>query len=110
MEVILKQNETVEDLCCDGLMLIQSRSEYRFTTDAVLLANFCRDMSGKFCVEFGTGTGVIALLVAHKKHPKRLLALEIQAQLADIAERNVMLNNLEDTVEVVCGDLKQADG
>ncbi len=108
MEVILKQNETVEDLCCDGLMLIQSRSEYRFTTDAVLLANFCRDMSGKFCVEFGTGTGVIALLVAHKKHPKRLLALEIQAQLADIAERNVMLNNLEDTVEVVCGDLKQA--
>ena len=108
MEVLLKHNETVEDLCCDGLMLIQSRDEYRFTTDAVLLANFCRDMTGKFCVEFGTGSGVIALLVAHKKHPKRLLAVEIQAQLADIARRNVQLNNLEDTVEVVCADLKQA--
>lgn len=108
MEVLLHNNETVEDLCCDGLKLIQSRNEYRFTTDAVLLANFCKDMTGKTCVEFGTGTGVIALLVAHKKHPKRLIAVEIQQQLADIAARNVQLNDMGDVVEVVCGDLKQA--
>lgn len=71
MEVLLKHDEVVEDLCCDGLSLIQSRNEYRFTTDAVLLANFCRDMTGKTCVEFGTGSGIIAILVAHKKTPKR---------------------------------------
>ena len=108
MEVLLKHDEVVEDLCCDGLSLIQSRNEYRFTTDAVLLANFCRDMTGKTCVEFGTGSGVIAILVAHKKHPKTVIAMEIQQQLADIATRNMQLNNLENTVSVVCDDLKNA--
>lgn len=108
MEVLLKHDETVEDLCCDGLMLIQSKSQYRFTTDAVLLANFCRDLSGKTCVEFGTGSGVIAILLAHKKHPTKVVALEIQQQLADLAQRNVQLNDLQDKIDVICADLKHA--
>lgn len=100
-------NESIEDLQCDGLQLIQSSTEYRFTTDAVLLANFCRDMKGMFCVEFGTGSGVISLLVAHKKHPKRIVAVEIQPQLAQLATRNVQLNNLQDVIQVVNADLKE---
>ncbi len=104
----LLPNEQIEDLQCDGLKLIQSATEYRFTTDAVLLANFCKDMTGKFCVEFGAGSGVISILVAHKKHPKRIVAVELQPQLASLATRNVELNNLQDVIQVVCGDLKQA--
>lgn len=102
----LLANEQIEDLQCGGLQLIQSDTEYRFTTDAVLLANFCRDMKGKLCVEFGTGSGVISLLLAYKKHPKRIVAVEIQPQLAQLATRNVQLNNLQDVVEVVNCDLK----
>ena len=105
----LLPNEKIEDLQCDGLMLIQCATEYRFTTDAVLLANFCKDMNGKFCVEFGTGSGVISILIAHKKHPKKVLALEIQSQLADMATRSVALNNLQDVIEVVTCDLKTAN-
>lgn len=104
----MKPQERIEDLQCDGLQLIQSATEYRFTTDAVLLANFCRDMTGKFCVEFGTGSGVISLLLAKKKHPKRIVAVEIQPQLADMAQRSVALNNLQSVVTVVCNDLKNA--
>lgn len=105
----LLEMEKIEDLQCDGLKLIQSANEYRFTTDAVLLANFCKDMTGKFCVEFGTGSGVISILLAHKKHPKKILALEIQSQLADMATRSVALNNLQDVIEVVSCDLKVAN-
>lgn len=108
MEVKLLENEKPEDLQCDGLQIIQSATEYRFTTDAVLLANFVRDLSGKFCVEFGTGSGVISLLLAKKKHPKRIVALEIQPQLADMAARSVQLNNLQNVITVVQGDLKNA--
>lgn len=108
MEVKLSENEKLEDLQCDGLQLIQSATEYRFTTDAVLLANFVRDLSGKFCVEFGTGSGVISLLLAKKKHPKRIVALEIQPQLADMAFRSVQLNDLQNVITVVQGDLKNA--
>lgn len=105
---VLKPHEKVEDLQCDGLVIIQSSEEYRFTTDAVLLANFCRDMTGKFCVEFGSGCGVVAILVAYKKNPRRLVAMEIQPQLADMATRSVALNNMSDVVSVVCCDLKEA--
>ncbi len=105
----LLDNEKIEDLQCDGLQIIQSATEYRFTTDAILLANFCKDMTNKFCVEFGTGSGVISVLLAHKKHPKRILALEIQPQLADMATRSVLLNNLQDVIDVKCCDLKNAN-
>lgn len=107
--ITLLDNEKIEDLQCDGLQIIQSSTEYRFTTDAVLLANFCKDMKGKFCVEFGTGSGVIAILVAHKKHPQKVLALEIQPQLVDMATRSVELNNLQNVIDVQCCDLKNAN-
>ncbi len=106
--VQLKPQEKIEDLQCDGLSIIQSSTEYRFTTDAVLLANFCRDMRGKVCVEFGAGSGVVSILVAHKKHPKRVVALEIQPQLADMMRRSVELNGQTDVIEVYTADLKDA--
>lgn len=104
----LQPNEKIEDLQCDGLQLIQSSSEYRFTTDAVLLANFCKPMHGKLCVEFGTGSGVISLLIAYKKRPACIVAIELQPQLADLAQRNVQLNNLQSVIKVYCADLKNA--
>ena len=108
MQIELKPNEKIEDLQCDGLQLIQSSDEYRFTTDAVLLANFVANMQGKTCVEFGAGSGVISLLLAKKKRPKRIVAIEIQPQLAEMMGRSVALNDLQDVIEVVCGDLKDA--
>ena len=104
----MKPNEKIEDLQCDGLQLIQSSDEYRFTTDAVLLANFCKNMQGKLCVEFGAGSGVISLLLAKKKRPRRIVAIELQPQLADMMQRSVRLNDLQDVIEVVCDDLKNA--
>ena len=108
MQVELKPNEKIEDLQCDGLQIIQSSSEYRFTTDAVLLANFCRDMRGKTCVEFGAGSGVISILLSKKKHPKRIVAIELQPQLCDMMQRSVNLNELQDLITVYNCDLIDA--
>lgn len=108
MPITLNPNEKIEDLQYQGLRIIQSSVEYRFTTDAVLLANFCKDMQGKLCVEFGAGSGVISILVAVKKRPKHIVAIEIQPQLADMAQRSVQLNGLSEQIQIVCGDLKNA--
>ena len=108
MQVNLKPNEKIEDLQCDGLQLIQSSTEYRFTTDAVLLANFCKDMRGKQCVEFGAGSGVISLLLAKKKHPRSIVAFEIQPQLCDMMQRSVNLNDLQGLITIHNCDLKDA--
>lgn len=108
MNVELKQNEKLEDLQYNGLAIIQSEDEYRFTTDAVLLANFCNDMKGKLCVEFCAGSGVISILVAAKKHPAKVIAIELQPQLADMARRSVEYNKLSDVIDVVCDDVNNA--
>lgn len=105
----LKQQEKIEDLQCGGLKIIQSATEYRFTTDAVLLANFCGNMQGKTCVELGAGGGVISILLAYKKKPKRIVAVELQPQLCDMMKRSVELNGLENVIEVCNTDLKNAD-
>ena len=104
--IALKDNEKLEDLQYNGLCIIQSSEEYRFTTDAVLLANYCNDMKGKLCVEFCAGSGVISILVAAKKRPAKVIAVELQSQLADMAKRSVEYNNLQDVVTVVCDDVK----
>lgn len=108
MEIELKPNEKLEDLQYNGLQIIQSSDEYRFTTDAVLLANFCNDMKGKLCVEFCAGSGVISILVVAKKHPAHVVAIELQPQLADMARRSVQLNRLDNVIDVVCGDVLNA--
>ena len=105
--MLIKENEQLEDLQYNGLQIIQNKSEYRFTTDAVLLANFVRDLSGKTCVDLGTGSGVIAVLVAAKKNPKHVYAVELQPQLADMASRTVQYNGLEERVTVLCQDMRQ---
>lgn len=101
MDVKLKPNEKLEDLQYNGLAIIQSEDEYRFTTDAVLLANFCREMKGKLCVEFCAGSGVISILVAVKKRPSKVIAIELQPNLADMARRSVAYNGLDGVIKVV---------
>lgn len=105
MEIVLKPNEKLEDLQYNGLQIIQSDNEYRFTTDAVLLANFTGEMKGKLCVEFCAGSGVISILVAAKKRPARVVAIELQPQLADMAKRSVEYNGLDDVIDVICDDV-----
>lgn len=106
--VQLKGKEKIEDLQCGGPGIIQSEAEYRFTCDAVLLANYASPMKGKLCVEFCAGSGVISILVAHKKHPAKVVAIELQEQLADMARRSVELNGMGEQVEVVCDDVRNA--
>lgn len=91
----LKPDERIEDLQYGGLKIIQSASEYRFTTDAVLLANFVKGAKGKTVVELGAGCGVISVLISKKQRPARLVAVEIQPVMYDLLERNVKLNGLD---------------
>ena len=103
----LKPDERIEDLQYGGLKIIQSASEYRFTTDAVLLANFVKGAKGKTVVELGAGCGVISVLISKKQRPARLVAVEIQPVMYDLLERNVKLNGLD--IETVCADMRDAE-
>lgn len=105
MDVRLLPEERVDDLMFNGLRIIQKEKGFCFGMDAVLLAGFVRAKNAGSILDLGTGTGVIALLLAGRYPTAKLTALEIQPEMAEMAERSVKMNDLTDRVSVVCGDL-----
>lgn len=103
---MIGSDERIEDLQYNGLKIIQKTTGYRFTTDAVLLANFVKGAKGKKVADVGCGSGIIAILVAEKQQPKYVLGIEIQQEVAQMAERSVALNNLTDKIEIKNADVR----
>ncbi|MGE5613960.1 MAG: tRNA1(Val) (adenine(37)-N6)-methyltransferase [Bacillota bacterium] len=108
MDVKILENERIDDLQYKGLRLIQKKDGFRFGIDAVLLSYFVKAPKYSTIIDLGTGTGIIAILLAAKKEPSKVVGLEIQPQMAEMAERSVMLNDLGNKVEIVRGDIKDA--
>lgn len=104
--VFLNENERLEDLQCGGLQIIQNKNLYTFTSDSVILANFLKAKKDDFVVEIGTGSGVISILAQAKCGIKKIVAFEIQREMCQLAEKNVLLNNLNEKIEIVCDDAK----
>lgn len=104
----LLENERIDDLQLKGLRIIQNTEGFCFGMDAVLLANFSTLKPNSNCVDLGTGTGIIPLIMWGKKKPKKIYAVEIQEQIAQMAHRTMQMNKLEEYIEVVNTDLKQA--
>ncbi|WP_420314840.1 tRNA1(Val) (adenine(37)-N6)-methyltransferase [Butyrivibrio proteoclasticus] len=76
--------------------------------DAVLLSGFASAPDGGRVLDLGTGTGIIPILMAAKTGAKELVGLEIQSESAEMANRSVILNDLEEKVKIVEGDIKEA--
>lgn len=96
----IKPNEMVYDLQCKDLKIIQDKEGYCFTTDSVLLANFLKCKPKDRVVEFCSGSGVISILAFAKNRCKDFALVEIQSRLADMSERSVALNNLQEFIKV----------
>ncbi len=110
LEVILKADERIDDLQYKGLRLIQKTDGFRFGVDAVLLSHFAQVNKGGSVIDLGTGTGIIAVLLAAKKNPGKVVGLEIQPEIAGMAARSVELNGLGEKVSIVQGDIRDAAG
>jgi tRNA1Val (adenine37-N6)-methyltransferase len=99
------EDETLDAFHRGRVRVLQKKKGYRFSVDAPLLADFVRTRTGDEALEIGTGSGIIPLLLGARPF-RRITALEIQPELADLARRNVLLNGLEGRIEVVEGDLR----
>ncbi|MBE3131205.1 MAG: methyltransferase [Acidobacteria bacterium] len=104
-ETLRRDGETLDAFYHGRVRVLQKKRGYRFSVDAPLLADFIRTRADDEALELGTGSGVISLLLSVKPF-RRIVALEIQEGLADLARRNVELNGLGDRVEVVRADLR----
>lgn len=96
----------IDDLMINGLKLTQDKELFCFGTDAVLLANFASPKKGASVLDIGTGNGIIPVLLTAKTDAASITGLEIQHKSASLAQKNVELNQLEDRVHIVQGDIK----
>lgn len=108
MSPTLNPGERLDDLQTGGLKLIQRPDAFRFGTDSVLLADFASPRKDEVAVDLGCGTGAIALLMAGHQPRMRLDAVELQPEIADMAERSVALNGLQSRMRVHCLDMREA--
>ena len=92
----------------DKLEIIQNDDYFKFGTDSVLLANYVKVKNNDKIIDLGSGSGVIPLLLAYKNNPKKVYGLELQKPLVKMSQRSVALNNLEDKIEIIKGNIKNA--
>ena len=102
------EDERIDDLQRNGYRIIQKKKGFCFGMDAVLLSGFAQVKEGEVAVDLGTGTGIIPILLEAKTKGKHFTGLEIQEEVAEMAGRSVSLNQLENRVDIVRGDIKEA--
>lgn len=104
----VRPDERLDDLQLKGLKIIQKPNAFCFGTDTVLLADFAAPKKSDRVCDFGTGTGALCLLMAGHVPECSFEALEIQKDMADMAGRSVMLNDLTGRIRVRHTDLRDA--
>lgn len=106
---LLQPNERIDDLQRSHLEIIQNPGRFAFGMDAVLLSGFAGAAKGDRVLDLGTGTGILPLLMSAKTQAEHFVGLELQPESADMARRSVRMNGLESRIEIVTGDIREAD-
>lgn len=97
----LKENERIDDLEYDNLKIIQNKKGFCFGIDSVLISDFARGIKpNTMGIDLGTGTGIISILLASKTELSKILGIEKQKDIADMAKRSVEVNKLQDKIEI----------
>jgi tRNA1Val (adenine37-N6)-methyltransferase len=102
-------DETLDILCEDNLMIIQKKGGYRFSIDAILLANFVVLKKGERLLDIGTGCGIIPIYMTKKGFQNPITGIELQPELFQVALKNKALNGCEN-VEFLSGDVNAEVG
>ena len=103
-----KEDETLESLHMGRGNILQKRKGYRFSIDALILADFlasrqasARNRKNVRYADLGTGSGIIPIMLSKWKNDFTGYGVEIQEALADMAERNIRLHHLEDRFKIL---------
>lgn len=106
---MLKENERIDSLQRNGYSIIQDSTRFCFGMDAVLLTEFVKIKKNDNVLDLCTGTGVIPILLEAKTEGGHFTGVEIQEEVADMAQRSVELNKIGGKVEIINKDLRRLD-
>lgn len=107
MNINLNKNERIDDLQYKGLKIIQNTEGFCFGIDSVILSDFAKGIKeDSTVVDLGTGTGILGLLLCGKTKLRKMIGIEIQPEVAEMAKRSIKLNDLEERFKIINEDIK----
>ncbi len=107
MNLLPSADETLEPFFNGKLQIIQKKKGYRFSVDPVLLSQFVRIRKNERVIDLGTGCGILLLLLSQNANTHSFVGVEIQRGLIECAEKNVVLNHLEDRISILKQDFRE---
>ena len=100
--ILLKKDERIDDLEYKGLKIIQNKDGFCFGIDSILLSDFAKKIKkGAQVLDLGTGTGIIATLLCAKTELSKIVGVEIQEEVYEMAKRSIKLNQLENKFQLI---------
>ena len=109
-KIELKDNEIIDDLELNNLKIIQNNNGFKFGIDSILLSDFAKKIKkDSIVLDIGTGTGIISILLSAKTEANKIIGIEIQREVADMAKRSVILNKLENKIEIINDDINNIE-
>ncbi|MCX5902365.1 MAG: tRNA1(Val) (adenine(37)-N6)-methyltransferase [Proteobacteria bacterium] len=92
----------------DGrLKLFQKPKGYRFSVDSVLLGDFARERAAGRVIDLGTGSGVLAVILSKLAAVREIVGIEVQEDLAALAQKNISYNECGDRVTIIRADIRE---
>ena len=86
--------------------IFQDTDCFSFSLDSIMLANFATiRLKDKKIVDLGCGNGVIPLIMS-LRCDKKIIGVELQSKLVDMAKRSVDYNGLNDVIEIINTNMK----
>jgi len=107
MIVTISSDETLDTFSRKSIKVLQKKTGYRFSIDAVLLSQFVRIRNNERVIDLGTGCGILPLLLCHDSKAHSFVGVEIQKGLAELAKRNVQLNHFQDRISILQNDFRK---
>ncbi|MEN8153940.1 MAG: methyltransferase [Acidobacteriota bacterium] len=84
----------------------QNIKGYRFSVDSPILADFIPE-SEENAIEVGSGSGIISLLVLHKKKIPFITGIEVQKKLFELSKKSIVENNMAEKFNVINADFNE---
>ena len=106
----MKEKRVINDLVYfDDLKIVQNKDYFNFSLDSVLLPNFCIvNKSTKNILDLCTGNAPIPLVLSTITNSK-IIGVEIQKNIYNLAKESVKINNLEQKIEIINEDVRKID-
>jgi tRNA1Val (adenine37-N6)-methyltransferase len=101
------EEETLDKILDGHLRVFQKKKGYRFSLDSILLAHFVSLKPRTCAIDLGCGSGIILLILAKRFPDVDYTGLEIQDNLALLAQKNTQLNDLNSRIKILVGDAQK---